>query len=81
MDQSTNILRIFFNGQVDVMHNWASLGNRDTCVTRHKYFSQNVPDSSSINTEDKNIILEAYSTQKVGSGGNFESENQVYGRR
>ena len=32
-------------------------------------------------TEDKNIILKAYSTQKVGSGGDFESGNQVYGRR
>ena len=30
-------------------------------------FSQNVPESSSITTEDKNIILKAYSTQKVGS--------------
>ena len=29
--------------------------------------------------QDKNIILKAYSTQKVGSGDNFESENQVYG--
>ena len=28
-------------------------------------------------TEDKNIILKAYSTKKVGSGGNFESGNQV----
>ena len=44
-------------------------------------FSQNVPESSSITTEDKNIILKAYSTQKVGSGGNFESGNQVYGRQ
>ena len=41
-------------------------------------FSQNVPESSSITTEVKNIILKAYSTQKVGSGGNFESGNQVY---
>ena len=44
-------------------------------------FLQNVPESSSITTEDKNVILNAYSTQKVGSGGNFESGNQVYGRR
>ncbi|XP_068738588.1 uncharacterized protein [Montipora capricornis] len=28
-----------------------------------------------------NIILKAYSTQKVGSGGNCESGNEVYGRR
>ena len=28
--------------------------------------SQNVPESSSITTEDKDIILKAYSTQKVG---------------
>ena len=35
--------------------------------------SQNVAESSSITTEDKNIILEAYSTPKLGSGGNFES--------
>ena len=41
-------------------------------------FSQNVPESSSITTEDKNIILKAYSAQKVGSGGNFESGNQVF---
>ena len=39
-------------------------------------FSQNVPESSSITTEDNNIILKAYSTQKAGSGGNFESENE-----
>ena len=38
-------------------------------------FSQNVPESSSITTEDKNIILKAYTTQKVGSKGNFESGN------
>ena len=44
-------------------------------------FSQNVSESSNITTEDKNIILNAYSTQKVGFGGNFESENQIYGRR
>ena len=41
-------------------------------------FSQNVPESSRITTEDKNIILKAYSTQNVGSGGNFESGNQLY---
>ena len=40
-------------------------------------FSQNVAESSSITTEDKNIILKAYSTQKVGSGGNFESGKQI----
>ena len=44
-------------------------------------FSQNVPESSSITTEDKNIILKAYSTHKVGSGGNFERGNQVYRRQ
>ena len=44
-------------------------------------FSQNFPKSSSIITKDKNIILKAYSMQKVGSGGNFESGNQVYGTR
>ena len=43
-------------------------------------FSQTVPELSGIDTEDKNIILKAYLTQKVGSGGNFESGNQVYGR-
>ena len=63
------------------MNNWVSLGDKVACVTRYKYFfSQNVPESSSITTEDKNIILKAYSTQKVGSGCNFESGNQVYGR-
>ena len=75
----------FFNGmskgQVDVMHNRASSVYQVARVTRYKFFSQNVPESSSITTEDKNIILKAYSTQKVGSGGNFESGNQVYGRR
>ena len=39
----------------------------------------NVPESSSITTEDKNIILKAYSTQKVGSGGNSESGNTRHG--
>ena len=28
--------------------------------------------------QNKNIILKAYSTQKVGSGGNFESGNEGY---
>ena len=46
-----------------------------------QFFSQNVPESLSITTEGKNIILNAYSTQKVGSGGNFESGNQGYGGR
>ena len=55
-------------GQVDVMHNRASSGDQVSRVTRYRYFfSQNVPESSSITTEDKNIILKAYSTQKVGS--------------
>ena len=40
--------------------------------------SQNVPESSSITTENKNIILKACSTPKVSSEGNFESRNQVY---
>ena len=65
-------------GQVDVhMHNRA-IKLRVWPVIN--IFSQNVPESSSITTEDKNIILKAYSTQKVGSGGNFESGNQVYAK-
>ena len=61
--------------QVDVIHNRASLGNQVAHVTRYKYFfTKNVPESSNITTTDKNIILKAYSTQKVGSGGIFESE-------
>ena len=48
-------------------------------------FAQSAPESSSTPTEDKNIILKAYSTQKVGSGGNFESGKSslgpVYDRR
>ena len=43
--------------------------------------SQHVSKPLSITAEDKNIILKAYSTQKVGSGGKFESGNQGYGRR
>ena len=31
-----------------------------------------------ITTEDKNVILKAYSTQRVGSGSSFESGNQVF---
>ena len=64
------------------MNNCVSLGDQVACVTRYNFFffSQNVPESSSITTEDKNIILKAYSTKKVGSGCNFESGNQVYGR-
>ena len=49
--------------------------NRASCV------SQNVPESSSITTEETKIILKAYFTQKVGSVGNFECGNQVYSRR
>ena len=43
-------------------------------VTRYlviNLFSQNVPESSSITTEETKIILKAYFTQKVGSVGNF----------
>ena len=43
--------------------------------------SQNVPESWSITTDDKNIILKAYCTQKVRSVRNFKSGNQVYSRR
>ena len=43
--------------------------------------SQNVSEPLSITEEDKNIMLKAYSMQKVGSGGKFESGNQSYGRR
>ena len=57
--------------QLNVMHNRASSGGQVARVTRYK-ISQNVPESSSITTEDKNIILKAYSTQKVGSGDNLE---------
>ena len=51
-------LNVLFNGmskgQVDVMHNGASSGDQVERVTRYKYFfSQNVPESSSIATEDK----------------------------
>ena len=28
--------------------------------------------------QNKNVVLKAYSTQKVGSGGNFDSENRGY---
>ena len=65
-------------GQVDVMHNRA-IKLRVWPVIN--IFSQNVSESISITTEDKNIILKAYSTEKVRSGGNFESGNQGYGRR
>ena len=69
-------------GEVDVMHNRASSVDQVERVTsKYIFFSQNIPESSSITTEDKNIILKAYSTQKVGSGGNFEGGNQVYGRQ
>ena len=60
------------------MHNRASSGDQVARVTRHKYFFYKMFPHQ---TEDKNIILNAYSTQKVGSGGNSESGNQVYGRR
>ena len=40
-----------------------------------RFFSQNSSELQSILSEHKNFILKAYSTQKVGSGGNFESEN------
>ena len=82
IDRSENILRVFFNGmskgKVDVLHTRGSLGDQVARLTVINTFSQNVPESSSITTEDKNIILKAYSTQKVGSEGNFESGNQVY---
>ena len=63
---------------MEVLHTRGSSGDLVARVTVIKTFSQNVPESSSITTEDKDIILKAYSTQKVGSGGNFESGNQFY---
>ena len=54
-----------------------SLGQEKSCGIE----IENVSESLSSSTEDKNIILKAYSTQKVGSGGKFESGNQGYGRR
>ena len=45
-------------------------------VIRYKYFFIKCFRTVSTTTEDKNIILKAYSTQKVGSGSNFESGNQ-----
>ena len=57
------------------MHNWAIKLRVCTVIN---IFLQNVSKPLSITAEDKNIILKAYSTQKVGSGGNFESGNQGY---
>ena len=57
------------------MHNRASSGDQVARVTRYKYFFHKM--FHSMTTEDRNIILKGYSTQKVGSGGNFESGNQV----
>ena len=68
-------------GRVDVMHNRASSRDQVACVTRYKYFFTKCSRKSSNTTEDENIILKAYPTQKVGSGRNFESGNQVYGGR
>ena len=63
------------NGQVDVMHNRAIKLRVSSVIN---IFSQNVSEPLvSPTTEDKNIILNAYSTQKVGSGGNFESGIKV----
>ena len=59
------------------MHNRASCACHGPVIN---LFSQNVPESSSITTEETKIILKAYFTQKVGSGGNFECGNQVYSR-
>ena len=68
IDRSANILRVFLNemskGQVNVAHNRASSGDQVARVTVINIFSQNVSESSSIITEDKNIILKAYSTKK-----------------
>ena len=44
-------------------------------------FSQNSSELQSILSENKNIILKPYTTQKVGSGGNFESGKHVSDRR
>ena len=78
IDRSANILRVFFNrmskGQVDVMHNRGSSGDQVARVTRYKYFFPKCSRIVSITTADKNIILNAYSTQKVGSGGNLRVE-------
>ena len=82
IDRSANILRVFF--QWDVKRPSGCL-----CIIVQvgrvgpviNIFSQNVPESSIITKEEKNIILKAYFTQKVGSGGNFECGNQVYSRR
>ena len=69
------------NGQVDVMHNRASSGDQVSRVTCYKHFF----------TKCSRIVIYHHRRQdhhskslfyaKVGSGGNFESGNQVYGRR
>ena len=63
-------------GQVDFMHSRGSSGHQVGRVTR--YFFQKMFPNRQVSPQDKKIILKAYSTQKVGSGGNFESGNQVY---
>ena len=79
MGPAANILRFLFNalskGHVEVMHNRVSLGNQDTCVTRHKY----------VFTKCSQIVKYYHIRQEHHSKslfyGNFESGNQVYGRR
>ena len=55
-------------GQTDVMRKRASF--QVVYVTPFQHFST---ESTIITTEDKNIIVKAYSMQKVGCGRNFES--------
>ena len=44
------------------------------------FFSKNASESSCIISEDKNIVKKAYSMEKVGSGGNFDSGKLVNGK-
>ena len=61
------------------MHNRASSGDQVARVIRYKYLFAKC--SRIVKYHHKNIILKAYSRQKVGSGGNLERGNQVYSRR
>lgn len=60
----------------------SNFGHRVTRLQMsNMFFSQNSSELQSILSKTKNIILKAYSTQKVGSGGNFESGKHVSDRR
>ena len=83
INPTANNLRFFFivetKGQFDVRQNWASLSDEVAYGNTFSiFFHKMLPNRQVLPPKTRDINLKAYFTQKVGSGGDFESETQVF---